>query len=643
MIHLPQFKHIAVDKIQPVLSKILAENLNSIEQNDLSDPIGLLEMLDNQLQLFWSPIAHLHAVRSTSALRKTYQACLPLLSQYHTALAHHEKLYQAMLVQKNKRKNKIETRIATLHLQAFRLSGIHLAPNKKQRYAEIEKKLCQLQARFSENVLLATEAFVYQATPSDLKGLPQQVIPADYRLNLQYPVYASIQKYAENRALREKFYQAYVTRASEYGQPEQDNTQIMQEILSLRHETASLLGFQNYATLSLQTKMLKKPKQVFDFLQDLLAHAKPMATQELARLTDFAGFALQPWDIAFYAEKLNRAQYGIDQEMFRPYFAVETVLSGLFSLVKQLYSIHIQQRENVDVWHKTVSCYEIYTVAHDRLQLLGIFYLDLYARRSKREGAWMDEYCSRYAQPNGEIQLPVAYINCNFLANTGLTHDEVMTLFHEVGHGLHHLLTTIDRISIAGIRGVEWDAVELPSQFMENFCWQKAVLMLISDQTLPEDLCDKLLASRYFHAGLHLVRQIEFALLDFYLHTRKPDTEKFVMQVFQAVHAQTAVISTPDYSRFLHTFSHIFDGGYAAGYYSYLWAEVLSSDVFAIFEQTGILNPRMGKKFLKKLLSQGGSRPMSSLFKCLMGRNPDKTAFLKNWGLLNVGESNINH
>lgn len=648
---LPQFANIVPDKILPMLQEILRDNLNKLETQDLSRPIEVLESIENRLHQFWSPIAHLHAVRSTPELREAYKACLPLLSDYETAISHHEKLYQAF--RQYQPLNSAEKRIIELKLRDFRLSGIDLSAEKKTRYGEIEKKLSELGAQFSENILDATQAWSYLASDQELIGIPQEIIPQDKKLTLDYPCYSAVQKYAENRALREKCYVAYVTRASELNHNLQydnthDNTEIMQQILSLKYELAELLGFKNYAELSLATKMAKSSDQVLDFLDKLVEHAKPAAQKELSELTDFAEHILEPWDIAFYSEKLSQQRYQIHQELFRPYFPVDHVLSGLFSLVSQLYGLSIQKLENIETWNPEVVCFGIY---NSQQKLLGIFYMDLYTRKLKREGAWMDDYCSRYQKSDGELQIPVAYLTCNFHQTRLLTHDDAMTLFHEFGHGLHHLLTTIDHIDIAGIHGVPWDAVELPSQFMENFCWEKSLLQKLSKhhqtgEVLPAGLIDNLLASRHFNAGLQLLRQLEFGLFDFHLHLVKPimnaedknkvqdKNKNFVLDLSREIHGKTAVITMPEYSRFPHTFSHIFDGGYSAAYYSYLWAEVLSCDVFSLFEENGILDTATGKKFLDTLLSQGGSQPPEILFKNFRGREPNQQAFLKSWGLI---------
>lgn len=641
---LPQFNHIIASKIQSELEIILKENLETLEKDSLNEPIELLEQLENRLQLFWSPISHLHAVKSTEELRSAYTACLPLLSDYETTLSHHKKLYQAF--KQFSPRTPEETRIKTLKLRDFILSGAELSDTQKARFAHIEKELSQLETRFGENVLDATQCFEYKPESYEEKenkendvlgGIPAHFIPENKTLTLDYPCYSAVMKYAHNRELRKYFYQSYMTRASElYFQPRYDNTKIMADILVLRQEQAELLGFENYAELSLATKMAKSPEQVLDFLHQLIQSVKPKALLELEELNHTAGFKLEPWDISYVGEKLSQEKYHLQQEDFRPYFKAPKVLLGLFQLVSDLYNIRIVKcnAETISshTWHENVEAYEIIDNQSDAL--IGLFYLDLYARKLKREGAWMDDYCSRYLTPEGKTQLPIAYLTCNFLsADQGLTHDDVMTLFHEFGHGLHHLLTRINRIDIAGIHGVPWDAVELPSQLMENFCWQKGILKQLSDNTLPDELIENLLSSRHFMAGLQLLRQLEFALFDFTLHLKKPDNIHTVMNCYQKISREVSVIQAPDTVRFPHVFTHIFDGGYSAAYYSYLWAEVLSCDAFGLFEETGIVNSNTGKQFLDKLLSQGGSEEPEILFKNFRGRDPDQTAFLKSWGL----------
>jgi oligopeptidase A len=622
---LPQFKHRVPAQIQPELENLLNQNLKQLENNSLDDPISLTEELENKLTHFWSPVEHLHAVCSTPELRKVYQSCLSLLSDYGVKLSHNKKLYDAFL-------KAPENRITTLTIRDFKLSGIDLSPEKKQRYADIEKQLSELSTKFGENILIATESWQYKATPEELAGIPDSMIPTDHILTLDIPCYMAVQKYAVSKDLREKCYKAYVTRAP-------NNTELMNQILILRQELAELLGFSNYAELSLTTKMAILPEQVLDFLQDLVLTAKPIAQQELKKLEGFAGFALQPWDVAFYSEKLQKQLYDLDEELLRPYFPVDHVIAELFSLMKNVFGLDIKEldKSNIDTWHEDVKVFEIQNPN-------AIFYMDLYVRKNKREGAWMDDYCSRYRKPDNSLQIPIAFLTCNFRAPkkdhpTLLTHDEVITLFHEFGHCIHHMLTQIDRIDIAGMNNVPWDAVELPSQFMENFCWNKDVLKKLSKhyqthQPLPDELINKLIGSKQFNSGLYLMRQLEFGLFDFELHLQKTVTPDTVKNTMQSVRDKTAVLKIPSYNIAQNTFSHIFDGGYDAGYYSYLWAEVLSCDAFSLFEETGVFNQKTGQDYINKLLSQGASQPIDVLFRNFRGRDPDTKAFLRSWGLV---------
>lgn len=626
---LPQFKHRVPAEIQPELQKLLDNNLKLLNGSSWTDPILLTETLENQLAHFWAPIEHLHAVNSTPELRKVYQKCLPLLSDYGVALSHSEKLYQAFL-------NAPQNRVTELAIRDFKLSGIALSPEKKERYAEIEKDLSELEAKFGENILEATQHWKYQATSEELKGIPENLLPPDHILTLDAPCYLAVQKYAESRILREKIYKAFVTRASELDGGQYDNTEIMQKILILRQELAELLDFKNYAELSLATKMAKSPQAVLDFLNNLLNSAKPVAQKELQKLKDLACHELEPWDVAYYSEKLQKKLYDLDEEMLRPYFPVDHVLSALFELMDKLFNLKIKPLQNIETWHPDVLVFEIENPK-------AVFYMDLFVRKNKREGAWMDDYCSRYKKPDGTLQIPVAFLTCNFRSPQKnqpalLSHDDVITLFHEFGHGLHHMLTQIDHIDIAGMNNVPWDAVELPSQFMENFCWHPEILKKISShyqthQPLPDEYIQKLILSRQFNAGLYLLRQLEYGLFDFECHLQNPVTPHLAEQIIKTVRQKTSLLNTPDYNRSINTFSHVFDGGYDAGYYSYLWAEVLSCDAFGLFEEKGIFNTQTGQDYINKLLSQGAAQPIEILFKNFRGRDPDITAFLKNWGL----------
>jgi oligopeptidase A len=622
---LPQFKHRVLDKIQPELEALLATNRHQLENDSLKDPIQLTEILENRLAHFWSPIEHLHAVCSTPELRKIYQRCLPLLSDYSVELEHNEKLYQSFIAAP-------QNRITELAIRDFKLAGIALSSEKKSRYAQIEKELSELSTKFGEHVLESTQHWKYVATEEELCGIPESIRPEDNTLTLDIPCYMAVQKYAESRELREKCYQAFVTRASEFDEAKYDNTPLMTKIMALRQELAELLGFKNYAELSLTTKMAHKPQDVLDFLNNLIQKAKPIAQRELKKLEQLAGHALQPWDVAFYSEKLQKQLYDLDEEMLRPYFPVDHVLSTLFQLMHDIFGLNIKKLDHIETWHPDVQVFEI-----DNPR--AIFYMDLHVRKNKREGAWMDDYCSRYRKPDGELQIPIAFLTCNFRAPQKnqpalLTHDDVITLFHEFGHGIHHMLTQLDRIDIAGMNNVPWDAVELPSQFMENFCWNPTILKKLSKhyqtgEVLPDHFIQKMIEARQFNAGLFLLRQLEFGLFDFELHLHP----RPVQEVISNVRQKTALLPVPEYNRSPNTFSHIFDGGYDAGYYSYLWAEVLSCDAFSLFEETGVFNLKTGQDYINTLLSQGAAKPIDELFKDFRGRDPDITAFLRSWGL----------
>lgn len=666
MVSLPQF-NIRPEQIKETLIEITDNNLQELNSHldqvknfTWENVIPLLETLEDRLQQFWSPIHHLHAVSTSTELRLAYQNCLPILSNYQTLLSQHEKLYHAFRQLKESSNfellNTAQQQVIRHALRDFHLAGVDLPKPQQKRYAEIQHRLAELSTTFGEHLLDATQAWNYLVTDEKmLAGLPDHVLSSTHQaaqikkqqegwlLTLDYPCYSAVLKYAENRELREKIYQAYSIRASELGSSEWDNTIIIDEILQLRHELALLLGFHNYAELSLSTKMATSSEQVLTFLKSLIDYAVPKAKQELSELEKFAELKLEPWDIPFYSEKLKQQRYQISQEMLRDYFPLENVLQGLFTLMQKVFGLRIEkQTPEIEAWHPDVQFFAIYDKSD---QLRGYFYLDLYVRENKREGAWMDDFCSRRQLINGKIQTPIAFLTCNFSKPqkgkpTLITHDEVTTLFHEFGHGLHHLLTMVDYLDVSGIHGVPWDAVEFPSQFMENWCWQQPVLDIISchyltGQPLPSQILSQLLAARHFHAGLQLLRQLEFALFDFRLHlTYQPQKNISAQTIIDQIRAEIAVIKVPAYNRFQHTFSHIFDGGYAAGYYSYLWAEVLSSDAFAIFEEQGIFNQQLGQRFLSTILEKGGSESPMDLFVAFRGREPDSKALLKHLGLI---------
>ncbi len=649
-----------LDHNRQQVAKLLAENTHYTWEN-LIQP---LEDLDDRLDKAWSPVRHLNSVVNTEALRQAYNACLPKLSEYATDMGQNTQLYQAhkALVESAEfdQLDTAQRKILRDALRDFRLAGVALAEQDKDRFKEIEQRLSKLSSKFEENVLDATNAWSKHITEQDrLAGLPETTLAVarqaasikgldGWLLTLEFPCYAAVMTFADDRALREELYQAFVTRASDQGPfaGRWDNTQAMEDILALRHEKARLLGYANFAELSLSTKMADSPGQVLEFLLELAKHSKPVAEKDLAELRQFAkehhGVAdLEAWDLMYYSEKLRQHRYRLSQEEVKQYFPATHVVPGMFQVVEKLYGFSIHALEDVEVWHPDVRCYEIRDSGGD---VRGRFYLDLYARPKKRGGAWMDECIARH-KLQGQVQIPVAFLTCNFTPPAGedpalLTHDEVITLFHEFGHGLHHLLTQVDYLGASGIRGVEWDAVELPSQFMENFCWQKEALATISrhyrtGQPLPDELFAKMLAAKNFQAGMMMVRQLEFSLFDFRIHLEYDhDRGGRIYEILEEVRDQVAVFKPPKFNRFPHSFSHIFGGGYAAGYYSYKWAEVLSADAFSRFEEEGIFDPTTGRAFLEHILEKGGSRPALESFTAFRGREPKIDALLRHSGIV---------
>ena len=667
---LPPFSQIKPEHIQPAIEKLIQDCRDTVEQV-LTQPhftwenfILPLTEVNDRLNRAWSPVSHLNAVKNSPALREAYQACLPLLSEYGTWVGQHKGLYNAYLALQNTpefatysvaQKKAIEN-----SLRDFTLSGIGLSEEKQKRYGEIVARLSELNSQFSNNVLDATMGWEkIIEDEAELTGLPESALQAakqsaenkglqGYRFTLEIPSYLPVMTYCENRALREEIYRAYATRASEQGPNagKWDNSKVMEEILTLRIELAKLLGFNTYTELSLATKMAQNPQQVLDFLDNLAERAKPQGEKELQDLKDycekeFGVTELAPWDISFYSEKQKQHLYAINDEELRPYFPEERVISGLFELIKRIFNIRAVERFGVDTWHKDVRFFDL---IDEKDQVRGNFYLDLYARENKRGGAWMDDCIGRKRKLDGSIQTPVAYLTCNFNAPIGdkpalFTHDEVTTLFHEFGHGIHHMLTQIDVSDVAGINGVPWDAVELPSQFMENWCWEEDALAFISGhyetgEPLPKEKLTQLLKAKNFQAAMFILRQLEFGIFDFRLHhTFEPEKVNQILDTLKAVKSQVAVIKGVDWARTPHSFSHIFAGGYAAGYYSYLWAEVLSADAFSRFEEEGIFNPITGKSFLDEILTRGGSEEPMLLFKRFRGREPQLDALLRHKGI----------
>lgn len=668
---LPPFSAISPENIVPAVQSALADCRVTVEQvvaqpgpftwGNLCQPLA---DMDDRLSRIWSPVSHLNAVKNSPELREAYEKALPLLSEYGTWVGQHAGLYQAYRSLKEgdafTQLTKPQRKAIENALRDFELSGISLPLLQQQRYGEIVARLSELGSTYSNNVLDATMGWSKQVSNLDeLAGLPESALAQaqilaqskqqeGWLLTLDMPSYLPVMTYADNQALREEMYRAFVTRASDQGPNagKWDNSEIMAEILALRHELAQLLGFSSYADKSLATKMAETTEQVINFLSDLATRARPQAEQELAQLRAFAKQhygvdELAAWDIAYYSEKQKQHLFSINDEQLRPYFPEPRVLAGLFEVVNRIYGITAKERQDVDLWHPEVRFFDLFDASGE---LCGSFYLDLYARENKRGGAWMDECVGRLRKSDGELQKPVAYLVCNFNRPLGdkpalFTHDEVITLFHEFGHGLHHMLTRIDTAGVAGINGVAWDAVELPSQFMENWCWEPEALAFISGhvetgEPLPKALLEKMLEAKNYQAALFILRQLEFGLFDFRMHVEySPERGAQILPTLAEVKKMVAVVPSPSWGRFPHAFSHIFAGGYAAGYYSYLWAEVLSADAFSRFEEEGIFNAETGQSFLDNILSRGGSEEPMALFKRFRGREPQLDAMLRHYGI----------
>jgi oligopeptidase A len=667
---LPPFSEIKPEHIVPALKQGIEacrKKIDEVLENSTytwNNFIAPLEAVDDQLSRLWSPVSHMHSVVNSEELRAAYDECLPLISEYSTYVGQHQGLYKAYQAIKDSEDfNSLsiaQQKVITNTLRDFKLSGISLSEDKQVRYAEISTKLSELAAKFGNNVMDATRAWQKHITDKALlAGLPESAIALaeqtaqskeleGWLFTLDFPSYLPVITYADDQALRKETYTAFATRASDQGpgQGKFDNSEVMAEELALRHEIAQLLDFNNFAEHSLATKMAESTDQVFSFLHDLAKHSKGQAQEELAELEAFAKDKhgidkLNAWDLSYYAEKLKQEKYAISDEVLRPYFPENRVLSGLFATVKRLFSIDVKEVEGIDTWHKDVRFFEIFDVKGKKR---GSFYLDLYAREHKRGGAWMDDCMGRKPKLDGSVQLPVAYLVCNFNRPVGdkpalFTHNEVTTLFHEFGHGIHHMLTQVEAGSVAGINGVAWDAVELPSQFLENWCYEEEALAFISghyetNAPLPKDLLDKLLAAKNFQSAMVMLRQIEFSLFDFHIHADY-DAEKEcqIQTILNKVRTETSVIKAPEFNRFQHGFSHIFAGGYSAGYYSYKWAEVLSADAFSRFEDEGVFNAQTGKSFMENILEMGGSKEPMELFKAFRGREPKVDALLRHSGI----------
>ncbi|MGE4316621.1 M3 family metallopeptidase [Acinetobacter sp.] len=661
----PQFDQIQLADLKQQIEQAIQQGqsfLNDLTAvpEDAQAQLNILEQVDtleNNMSEAWGVLSHLNAVMNNSETRELYQSLLPALSEYYTQLGQHTVLYQTY---QHVHDSSVFSTLPAAHqsaiklaLRDFKLSGVALEGEAKKRYAEISARLSQLSSDFSNHVLDATQIYFKPLTEEQLKGLPQSSIDLLEQYGqqreldqpvatLDIPAYLAIMTYADDRGLREELYKAYTTRASDLSEhPEFDNTQVMEEILSLRHEMAQLLGFKNYAELSLASKMAPDVETVDKFLVDLAEHARTPASKEIAELKTIAIqdgiFELQPWDTGYYSEKLKQQQFNLSQESLKPYFPAPKILQGLFSIVNRLYGINIVERE-APVWHPDARYYEL----EDQGNVVGGFYLDLYARSGKRGGAWMSGFRSRMQTRQG-LQKPICYMVCNFTPAVGdqpalLTHDEVNTLFHEFGHGLHHLLTEVDHIAVAGTHGVDWDAVELPSQFMEFWTWDTDSLDLLSEHIetklhLPEDLLKSLLDARFFQSGMQTLRQIEFALFDLHIHKHSSALNaEQVQATLDEIRQKYAVAPTASYNRFQHSFSHIFAGGYAAGYYSYKWAEVLASDAFDRFEKEGIFNVQTGKEFRQFILAVGGKDTALDAFINFRGREPKIDALLRHQG-----------
>ncbi|MFM9834588.1 MAG: M3 family metallopeptidase [Methylophilaceae bacterium] len=664
---LPKFNEITPAHISPAVDILLTDgraliaSLASSKQAPSWQNFTLeLENMDEKISRAWSQVGHMNAVVNSPELRSAYNENLAKLTDFYSDLAQDERLYEKYkAIQIGAEFSKLSStqqKIINNEVRDFKLGGAELPPEKKARFKEISEALSKLSAKFEENVLDTTNEYaLYETDKSKLTGIPVDVLQAaleaaskddkaGYKFTLHFPSYMPVLQYGDNRTLRETLYRAYATRASEFGKPEFDNTPIITQILKLKSEEAQLLDFNNFAELSLATKMAESPKHVIEFLETLASRAKPYAEQDMKELVAYAKKLgiddMQAWDVAYVSEKLREDKYAFSDQEVKEYFPEEKVLAGLFKVVETIFGVFVK-KTSAPTWHKDAQFYDI---SLQDGKLVGQFYLDLYARNNKRGGAWMDEAITRRIV-NGKLTTPVAYLTCNFSAPVGekpalFTHDEVITMFHEFGHGLHHMLTQVDDYSVSGIKGVEWDAVELPSQFMENFCWEWDVLRHMTQHVdtgaqLPRALFDKMVAAKNFQAGMQTVRQIEFSLFDIKLHSDfNPNGTKTPLDLIEEIRDQVAVVRPPKWNRFPNNFSHIFAGGYAAGYYSYKWAEVLSADAYSLFEENGVLCKATGQKFWQEILAKGGSRTAMESFVAFRGREPNIDALLRHNGMI---------
>ncbi len=666
---LPSFSSITPEQIKPELLNLLNRNREQIAKlvetpevtwDTLVQP---MDDMSDQLNQMWSPVSHLNSVLNSDALREAYNACIPEISQYSTEIGQNKGLYEAYAGIKTseefQRLDEAQQKSITNILRDFHLAGVDLPDEKKAKYKEISQQLAELSSKFSDNVLDATQAWSKHLESEEaLKGLPKSALAGarqaaksrnleGYVVTLDFPSYYAVMTYAEDRELRREIYEAYNTRASDQGPHagRYDNSRIMQDILRLRKEKATLLGFDTYAHYSLATKMAQSPAEVLEFLNDLAEKSVVHARREFAELETFArekgADKVEAWDVSFYAEKLKQERYAISEEELKPYFPAAKVINGMFTVVERLFGVTLEEVADFETYHPDVRYFKVKENGND----IASIYMDLYARENKRGGAWMADYSVRRRLDNGHIQKPVAFITCNFAPATDehpalLTHNEVTTLFHEFGHALHHMLTQVDCYEVSGINGVAWDAVELPSQFLENWCWEEEALAMISGhyetgEPLPKDLLDKMLAAKNFQSAMMMVRQLEFALFDFRLHHEYAGEDSFdVLTLMNEVREKVAVIKPPAFNRFPHSFSHIFAGGYAAGYYSYKWAEVLAADAFSKFEENGVFDAKTGREFLHCILEKGGSREPIELFVEFRGRPPQVDALLRHSGIL---------
>ncbi|MCC8365285.1 oligopeptidase A [Xenorhabdus sp. PB61.4] len=668
---LPKFASIKAEHVVPAVKEILAKYRQVIEKvvnensqftwDNLCQPISEAR---NQFERVWSPVSHLNSVKNTPEFRVAYEQCLPMNSEFSTWMGQHKGLYQAYKSLKEspefEKLSQPQRKAVEDKLLDFTLSGIALPEEKQKRYGEITARLSELSARFGNNVLDATMGWTKLVTDvCDLSGLPENIKSSakaaakakdlkGWLLTLDPPVYSAVMNYADDCELREEVYTAYMTRASDQGMNacKWDNNPIMEEILALRHELALLLGFKNYAENSLAPKMAKTTKEVLDFLNGLVDRAHGQGEREMEELCEFAQShycvdELESWDVRYYSEKQKQHDFSFDEEQLRAYFPEKRAIEGLFEVVRRIYGITTKERNDVETWNSDVRFFELY---NDKGELLGSFYMDLYARAGKNGGAWQSSYVDRMRLASGELQKPVAFINCNFSGPAGgkpalFTHSEVSTLFHEFGHGLQTLLTTIETLDVAGTNGVPWDTVECPSQIMENWCWEAEALEFISghyetNAPLPKEMLDNMLEAKNYQAAMKMLRQLEFGLFDFRLHVEyDPEEEDQILPILESVKEHVSVVPSSDWERFPNSFSHIFNGGYAAGYYSYMWADVLAADAYSRFSEEGIFNRTTGQSFLDDYLGRGGSEDPLTLFIRFRGREPKLDALLKRLGI----------